>query len=127
MARQQHTPAHLVAALGQLPDEPGPRGVWLGLAEEVEGFGDRHPGRGLHEEVDRWYHPALHADQARLHELLARAPALIATGDQLSVEMDPLREPNPGGWAAQLEQARALAPRLPEPALEQSLGMDLGW
>lgn len=82
---------------------------------------------GAHEEVDRWYHPEVYADQARLHDLLARALALMAAGDQLSVELDPLQEVRPGGWAAQLEQAQALAPGLPEPALDQSLGMDLSW
>ena len=85
------------------------------------------PSRSLEGAVDRWNHPELHADQAALRQLLARAPELIAAGDELSVAIDPLAELSSAGWAAQLEQAQALAPRLPEPALEQSLGMDLGW
>lgn len=68
-----------------------------------------------------------HADQGRLHDLLARAPELVVAGDQLSVDIDPLRELTPEGWSVQLERAQELAPQLPEPALEQSLGMDLGW
>lgn len=112
---------------GRCPRGEGHERCGLGLAEEVERFRDRHPGRGLHEDVDRWYHPELHVDQARLHELLARAPELMAVGDQLSVATDPLLQPSVGGWAAQLAQAQALAPRLPEPALEHRLGMDLGW
>ncbi|MDP8974924.1 MAG: hypothetical protein M3N28_00850 [Actinomycetota bacterium] len=127
LARQEITPAHLVDALGPLPEGPGPRAVWCALAVEVEEFGDRHPGRGLHEEVSRWHDPGLHADQQHLHKLLARAGDLVAAGDQLSLDVDPLRELSPEGWSVQLEQAQELAPRLPEPALEQSLGMDLGW
>nr|MDQ3571124.1 hypothetical protein [Actinomycetota bacterium] len=127
LARQEITPVHLVEALGPLSDEAGPRAVWCGLAEEVERFRDRHPGRSIEGAVNGWYHPELHADQAHLRPLLARAPELIATGDQLSLTIDPLAQLSPGGWAAQLEQAQALAPRLPEPALEQSLGMELGW
>jgi hypothetical protein len=126
LARQEVTPAHLVQALGPLPEEPGPRAVWCALAEEVEAFRDRHPGRDLDDEVDRWHDPSLHADQERLQELLARAPELVVAGDQLIVDIDPLRELSTRGWAVQLEQAQELAPRLPGPALDQSLGMDLG-
>ena len=127
LARQEVTAAHLVQALGPLPEGPGPRAVWCGLAEEVEGFRDRHPGRDLDHEVDRWQEPGLHADQERLHDLFARAPELVAAGEQLSIEMDPLGELTPEGWVVHLEQAQELAPRLPEPVLEQSLSMDLGW
>ncbi|HSH58918.1 MAG TPA: hypothetical protein VK988_04605, partial [Acidimicrobiales bacterium] len=118
---------HLAEALGPLPEGPGPRAVWCGLAEEVERFADRHPGRDLDEEVERWREPCLHADRERLHDLLARAPELVAAGDQLSADIDPLQDLSPGGWAVHLGQAEELAPRLPEPALEQGLGMDLGW
>jgi hypothetical protein len=127
LARQEVTAAHLVQAVGPLPEEPGPRAVWCALAEEVEHFRDRHPGRDMDDEVDRWRHPDRCADQESLHELLDRAADLVAAGDQLSVDADPLRELSAGGWAVQLEQAQELAPRLPEPALDQSLGMDLGW
>ncbi|MDQ3569257.1 MAG: relaxase domain-containing protein [Actinomycetota bacterium] len=127
LARQEITAAYLVDALGPLPEGSGPRAVWCALAVEVEEFRDRHPGRGLHEDVSLWHEPGLHADQQQLHQLLARAGSLVAAGDQLSLDMDPLRELSPEGWAVQLEQAQELAPRLPEPALEQSLGMDLGW
>jgi hypothetical protein len=58
---------------------------------------------------------------------LDRAAELVVAGDQLFVDIDPLRELSAGAWAVQLEQAQELAPRLPEPALDQSLGMDLGW
>jgi len=51
----------------------------------------------------------------------------VAAGEQLSIEMDPLGELTPEGWVVHLEQAQELAPRLPEPVLEQSLSMDLGW
>jgi hypothetical protein len=101
--------------------------VWCALAEEVERFRDRHPGRDLDDEVDRWRHPDLYDDREGLHELLVRAPQLLAAGEQLSLEADALGELSPQGWAAQLGQAQALAPRLPEPALDQMLGMDLGW
>ncbi|HSH61568.1 MAG TPA: hypothetical protein VK988_18360, partial [Acidimicrobiales bacterium] len=127
LAGQEITPAHLVHALGPLPEGPGPRAVWCALAEEVEQFRDRHPGREVDEEVDRWRQPDVHADQEGLHDLLDRAPELIAVGKHLSIEADPLRDLSPQGWAAQRGQAEALAPRLPEPALEQSLGMVLGW
>jgi len=127
LASREVTSAHLVEALGSLPDTTGPRAVWCGLAEEVEAFRDRHPGRDMDDDVDRWHDPGLHADQERLHDLLARAPELVAAGDQLSVDIDPLRELTPEGWSVQLERAQELAPQLPEPALEQSLGMDLGW
>ncbi|MDQ3570973.1 MAG: AAA family ATPase, partial [Actinomycetota bacterium] len=127
LARQEIAPAHLVDALGPLPEGPGPRAVWSALAVEVEAFRDRHPGRGLDEEVSRWHDPGLHADQEHLHQLLARAGDLVAAGNQLSLDTDPLRELSPEGWVVQLEQAQELAPRLPEPALEQSLSMDLGW
>ncbi len=106
---------------------PGRRAVWCALAEEVEQFRDRHPGRELDEEVERWREPGLHADRARPHDLLARAPELVAAGDQLSADIDPLRELTPGGWAVQLGQVQELAPRVPEPVLEQGLGMGLGW
>ena len=109
------------------PRAPGARAVWCALAVEMEEFRDRHPGRGLHEDVSRWHDPGLHADQQHLHQVLARAGDLLAAGDQLSLDVDPLRELSPEGWSVQLEQAHELAPRLPEPALEQSLGMDLGW
>jgi len=125
LVNQEVTPAHLVETLGPVPEGPWPRAVWWALAAEVEDFHDRHPGRKLDEKVDRWDAPGLHADQERLHDLLARAPELVAAGDQLSVDMDSLRQLCPGGWAAQLEQADALAHQLPDPAPE--LGMDIGW
>jgi len=127
MARGEVTPAHLVDAVGPLPEGPGPRAVWCALAVGVEEFRDRHPGRGLDEEVSRWDDPGLHADQERLHDLLGSAPDLLATGEQLSSAIDPLRDVSRAGWEAQLEQAEVLAPQLPEPAIEPSLGMDLGW
>ncbi len=126
LARQEITPAHLVDALGPLPGGPGPRAVWCALDAEVEHFRDRHPGRDLHEGVSRWHDPGLYADQEHLHQLLARAGDLVAVGAHLSVDADPLRELSPGGWTAHLEQARELAPRLPEPALHHSLEMDVG-
>jgi len=94
---------------------------------KIAGPCDRHPGRDLDHEVDRWHEPGLHADQERLHDLFARAPELVAAGEQLSIEMAPLGELTPEGWVVHLEQAQELAPRLPEPVLEQSLSMDLGW
>ena len=132
-ALERSRPERVLALAGRdippahLPEGPGRRAVWCALTEEVEQFRDHHPGRALDEEVDRWHHPGLHADQTRLHDLFARAPELVAAGDQLSVDIDPLQELTPGDWAVHLGQAEELAPRVPEPALEQGLGMDLGW
>ncbi|MDQ3569870.1 MAG: nucleotidyltransferase domain-containing protein [Actinomycetota bacterium] len=83
--------------------------------------------------------PGLAVDMERLREICSRygvsrlevfgsvsrgEDALESDIDLGQARADQARYPE--GWAVQLEQTQELAPRLPEPALEQSLGMDLG-
>jgi hypothetical protein len=129
-------PAHL-AALGEVPTDPGARQVWCGLACRIESYRDRHPDALGHEAhggveaaigprpAERWM-PDPEWDALAGH--LRHGAGLVAVAAQL--EATGVSYADAHSWIEVLDHAGALLEaqgRTPDHGLDLDSGLGLGW
>jgi conjugative relaxase-like TrwC/TraI family protein len=131
-------PAHLVAVLGEVPNNTAGRQAWRGLASRIESYRDRHPEALGHEgaggvmaaigprQAERWLPDPEWDDLAGQ---LRHGPALVA----VAAEIEGRTSVSPVGaemlsWADILDQAGTLLEaqrRTAERGLDRGMGLGL--